>query len=61
MEKNIPYSLRSNSVKVKVLPWNSGGQRIESCKYDFLLLWISRKFPKGVGLNALGNFQREKG
>jgi hypothetical protein len=54
--------MRSDSVMVIVLPLNSEGQWNESWQYElFFLLWISRKFLKGVVLNALGNFRREKG
>jgi hypothetical protein len=54
--------MRSNSVMVIVLAKKSEGHRIEPCLLNyFFLLWISQKFPKGVGLIALGNFRKEKG
>jgi hypothetical protein len=59
--KNYLISMRSDSVLVIVLPYKSGGQGIESCNNGFFSSLDFLKFPKGVGLNALGNFQREKG
>ncbi len=33
-----------------------GGLNLTKVSFFLLLLWFSRKFPEGGGLNALGNF-----
>jgi hypothetical protein len=64
MGKNGSISFYSwcDSEGVRVIPFNSGGQWIESCQNEFFfLLWFFLKFPKDGGLNAFGNFRREEG